>query len=105
MRLRGGDRKYCIAGNWKMNPATLDDAKKLANEVLGPKTPWLRHVASCPPALPSPRASRIRAWCAARDGRVRVASVCFWTSSAPCLPAAVQGSCLASTLFSGAAER
>jgi hypothetical protein len=34
MRLRGGDRKYCIAGNWKMNPATLDEAKKLATEVL-----------------------------------------------------------------------
>lgn len=34
MRLRGGDRKYCIAGNWKMNPATLDEAKKLATEVV-----------------------------------------------------------------------
>lgn len=33
MRLRGGDRKYCIAGNWKMNPATLDEATKLATEV------------------------------------------------------------------------
>jgi hypothetical protein len=33
MRLRGGDRKYCIAGNWKMNPASLDDAKKLATDV------------------------------------------------------------------------
>jgi hypothetical protein len=54
MRLRGGDRKYCIAGNWKMNPATLDDAKKLANEVLGPNPPWLRRVASCPPRAPEP---------------------------------------------------
>jgi hypothetical protein len=33
LRLRGGDRKYCIAGNWKMNPATLDEAKKLASDV------------------------------------------------------------------------
>ena len=33
MRLRGGDRKYCIAGNWKMNPATLDEATKLATQV------------------------------------------------------------------------
>ena len=33
MRLRGGDRKYCIAGNWKMNPTTLDEAKKLAADV------------------------------------------------------------------------
>ena len=34
MRLRGGDRKYCIAGNWKMNPTTLDEAKKLAADVV-----------------------------------------------------------------------
>jgi len=33
MRLRGGDRKYCIAGNWKMNPTTLEEAKKLAADV------------------------------------------------------------------------
>lgn len=36
MRLRGGDRKYCIAGNWKMNPSTLDEAKKLAADVGSP---------------------------------------------------------------------
>jgi len=36
MRLRGGDRKYCIAGNWKMNPGTLDEAKKLAADVGSP---------------------------------------------------------------------
>jgi len=34
MRLRGGDRKYFIAGNWKMNPATLDEAKSLAADVV-----------------------------------------------------------------------
>jgi len=35
MRLRGGsgDRKYCIAGNWKMNPSSLEEAKKLASDV------------------------------------------------------------------------
>jgi hypothetical protein len=33
MRLRGGDRKYFIAGNWKMNPATLEEAKTLAADV------------------------------------------------------------------------
>jgi len=34
MHLRGGDRKYFMAGNWKMNPATIDEAKSLAAEVV-----------------------------------------------------------------------
>ena len=69
MRLRGGDRKYCIAGNWKMNPATLDDAKNLATEVRAPRCaafpcrpkvepPTVR--SQIEPA--SPRAVPVRAW-------------------------------------------
>eukprot|EP00283_Hemiselmis_rufescens_P005624 CAMPEP_0173435740 /NCGR_PEP_ID=MMETSP1357-20121228/15560_1 /TAXON_ID=77926 /ORGANISM="Hemiselmis rufescens, Strain PCC563" /LENGTH=288 /DNA_ID=CAMNT_0014400759 /DNA_START=6 /DNA_END=872 /DNA_ORIENTATION=+ len=34
LRLRGGDRKYHIAGNWKLNPATIDEAKALATAVV-----------------------------------------------------------------------
>eukprot|EP00285_Hemiselmis_virescens_P016248 CAMPEP_0173389746 /NCGR_PEP_ID=MMETSP1356-20130122/13333_1 /TAXON_ID=77927 ORGANISM="Hemiselmis virescens, Strain PCC157" /NCGR_SAMPLE_ID=MMETSP1356 /ASSEMBLY_ACC=CAM_ASM_000847 /LENGTH=287 /DNA_ID=CAMNT_0014346981 /DNA_START=19 /DNA_END=882 /DNA_ORIENTATION=+ len=34
LRLRGGDRKYHIAGNWKLNPATIDEAKTLASAVV-----------------------------------------------------------------------
>ena len=49
MRLRGGDRKYCIAGNWKMNPGTLDEAKKLAADVGSP-------VPHCRPAPRAPLA-------------------------------------------------
>lgn len=34
LRLRGGDRQYFIAGNWKLNPATLDEAKTLAQAIV-----------------------------------------------------------------------
>ena len=33
LRLRGGGRKYFLAGNWKMNPGTLEEAKTLASAV------------------------------------------------------------------------
>lgn len=33
LRLRGGGRKYFLAGNWKMNPGTLEEAKALASAV------------------------------------------------------------------------
>ncbi|KAJ1479953.1 Triosephosphate isomerase [Baffinella frigidus] len=34
LRLRGGGRKYFLAGNWKMNPGTLEEAKALASAVV-----------------------------------------------------------------------
>eukprot|EP00281_Chroomonas_sp_CCMP1168_P018531 CAMPEP_0206236212 /NCGR_PEP_ID=MMETSP0047_2-20121206/13585_1 /ASSEMBLY_ACC=CAM_ASM_000192 /TAXON_ID=195065 /ORGANISM="Chroomonas mesostigmatica_cf, Strain CCMP1168" /LENGTH=300 /DNA_ID=CAMNT_0053660513 /DNA_START=40 /DNA_END=942 /DNA_ORIENTATION=- len=35
MRLKGGgERKYFMAGNWKLNPGTLDEAKTLASAVV-----------------------------------------------------------------------
>jgi triosephosphate isomerase len=34
MQLRGGRRKYFLAGNWKMNPTTLEEAKELASKVV-----------------------------------------------------------------------
>lgn len=55
MRLRGGDRKYFIAGNWKMNPATLDEAKTLAADVSSMLTarfrPELNNSTDIPPVL------------------------------------------------------
>ena len=33
LRLKGGARKYFIAGNWKLNPTTLEEAKSLATAV------------------------------------------------------------------------
>ncbi len=33
LRLKGGARNSFIAGNWKLNPTTLDEAKALASAV------------------------------------------------------------------------
>jgi triosephosphate isomerase len=47
MRLKGGDRKYFIAGNWKLNPTTLDEAKDLATKVVKAASNSKRDMDTC----------------------------------------------------------
>lgn len=80
MRLRGGDRKYCIAGNWKMNPATLDEATKLATEVRRQ-----RSLCRCESIRGRAAAPCERACCMQHDGAVTRQKRCG-RRSAVCVP-------------------
>jgi triosephosphate isomerase len=50
--MKGAKKKFTIVGNWKMNPATFEEAKKLASDTnrIAGKSPKVA-VIVCPPAV------------------------------------------------------